>query len=128
MGKSKTAAVLLPTTAHILRLEYPPARKIINAGGVVALASDFNPNAFCMSMPFVMHLACVSMRISMNQALAASTINAAYSINREKTHGSLEVGKAGDFVVVDHANWEHLIYELADHPISAVFKGGEPVT
>jgi len=128
IAKSKTAAVILPTTAHILRLEYPPVKKMIEAGAVVALGSDFNPNAFCMSMPFVMHLACVSMRISMNQALAASTINSAYSINREKTHGSLEVGKAGDFVVVDHANWEHLIYELADHPIAAVYKGGNRVT
>jgi len=128
IARSKTVAVLLPTTAHILRLKYPPARKMIQAGGIVALGSDFNPNAFCMSMPFVMHLACVSMRLSMCEALAAATINAAYSINREKTHGSLEVGKCGDFLVVGHQNWEHLIYELADPPIVAIIKNGEHVT
>jgi len=127
IARSKTAAVLLPTTAHILRLEYPPARKIIQAGGIVALGSDFNPNAHCMSMPFVMHLACVSMRLSMAEALAAATINAAYSINREKTHGSLEVGKCGDFLVLFTPNWEHLIYELADPPIMAIIKDGNHV-
>jgi len=127
IARSKTAAVILPTTAHILRLEYPPARKIIQAGGIVALGSDFNPNAFCMSMPFVMHLACVSMKLSMAEALAAATINAAYSINREKTHGSLEVGKYADFLVLAHPNWEHLIYELADPPIMAIIKNGNHV-
>jgi len=127
IAKSETAAVILPTTAHILRLEYPPARKIIQAGGIVALGSDFNPNAFCMSMPFVMHLACVSMKLSMSEALAAATINAAYSINREKTHGSLEVGKYADFLVLAHPNWEHLIYELADPPIMAIIKKGNHV-
>ncbi len=50
MANSGTIGVLLPTTAYILRLEYPPARKMIEKGMAIALGSDFNPNAFCMSM------------------------------------------------------------------------------
>lgn len=66
----------------------------------VALGSDFNPNAYCLSMPIVMYLACTQMRLSMAEALVASTINAAYSINRGKTHGALSCGRFADIVVL----------------------------
>lgn len=65
MAENKIVAVLLPTTAYVLRLERPPARKMIDAGVPVALGSDFNPNAHCLSMPFVMNLACVTMKMTM---------------------------------------------------------------
>ncbi|XP_068163336.1 probable imidazolonepropionase [Antennarius striatus] len=115
MAKAKTAAVLLPTTAYILRLPQPRARDMLDAGVIVALGSDFNPNAYCCSMPIVMHLACVNMRMSMSEALAAATINAAYALGRSNTHGSLEVGKHGDLLVLNAARWEHLIYQLGGH-------------
>uniref|UniRef100_A0A8C7YMN6 Probable imidazolonepropionase n=1 Tax=Oryzias sinensis TaxID=183150 RepID=A0A8C7YMN6_9TELE len=115
MATAKTAAILLPTTAYILRLPQPRARDMLDAGVIVALGSDFNPNAFCCSMPIVMHLACVNMRMSMSEALAAATINAAYALGRAHTHGSLEVNKHGDLLVLNCCRWEHLIYQLGGH-------------
>ncbi|TNM91585.1 hypothetical protein fugu_019965 [Takifugu bimaculatus] len=115
MATAGTAAVLLPTTAYILRLPQPRARAMLDAGVIVALGSDFNPNAFCCSMPIVMHLACVNMRMTMSEALAAATINAAYALGRSDTHGSLEVGKHGDLLVLNNSRWEHLIYQLGGH-------------
>jgi imidazolonepropionase len=77
MADNNVFAVLLPTTAYVLRIAPPPARAMIAAGVPVALGSDFNPNAHCLTMPFVMNLACVTMRMTMNEALVAATINAA---------------------------------------------------
>uniref|UniRef100_A0A1A8JQ83 Probable imidazolonepropionase n=1 Tax=Nothobranchius kuhntae TaxID=321403 RepID=A0A1A8JQ83_NOTKU len=76
---------------------------------------DFNPNAYCCSMPIVMHLACVNMRMSMSEALAAATINAAFALGRSHTHGSLEVNKHGDLLILNATRWEHLIYQLGGH-------------
>eukprot|EP01097_Dermamoeba_algensis_P010143 TRINITY_DN7390_c0_g1_i1.p1 TRINITY_DN7390_c0_g1~~TRINITY_DN7390_c0_g1_i1.p1 ORF type:complete len:437 (-),score=87.41 TRINITY_DN7390_c0_g1_i1:58-1254(-) len=127
MAKRPTFAVLLPTTAYILRLVPPPARKMIEGNVPVALGSDYNPNAHCVSMPFVMNLACVNMRMSMNEALVAATINSAAALGISDSHGSIEVGKRGDFVLLSAPKWEHVIYQLVDPPISSVFKGGKPV-
>ncbi|XP_063045304.1 probable imidazolonepropionase [Engraulis encrasicolus] len=115
MATAKTAAVLLPTTAYILRLKQPRARDMLDAGVIVSLGSDFNPNAYCCSMPLVMHLACVNMRLSLTEALAAATINAAYALGAAHTHGSLETGKQADMLVINAPRWEHLIYQLGGH-------------
>lgn len=77
MAEKKVVGVLLPTTAYVLRIEPPPARKMIDNGVPIALGSDFNPNAHCMSMPMVMNLACILMRMTPQEALNAATINAA---------------------------------------------------
>lgn len=127
MAEKGTIATLLPTTAYILRIEPPPARALIEHKVPVALGSDFNPNAHCMSLPFVMHLACVNMKMTLNEALNACTINAAASIGRADDYGSLEVGKFADFLVLDTDAWEHLIYELVDPPITDVFKAGQSI-
>ena len=124
MAAVGTVAVLLPTTAYALRIEVPPARAMIEAGVAIALGTDFNPNAHCLSLPFVMNLACVTMRMTVNEALVAATLNAAASVNKSHSHGSLEVGKRGDFVILDSPVWEHVIYELVDPPIMKVFKNG----
>nr|ACO14849.1 Probable imidazolonepropionase [Caligus clemensi] len=126
MAASSTAAVILPTTAYMLRLKNPPVREMIEAGVIVALGSDFNPNAFCLSMSMVMHLACVDQRMSLEEAIVASTLNSAYSLNRSSTHGSLEPGKEADFLIVNAPKWEHLIYQFGGHSdiIEHVIKTG----
>lgn len=127
MAKNGTIAVIIPTTAYILRLPSPPVRKLIEAGIPIALGSDFNPNAFCLSMPMVMHLACILFKMSMEEALVASTLNAAASIGMSETHGSIEVGKKADFVLFDVPTWEHVIYQFGeyDHLIQVVIKNGQ---
>ena len=126
MSEAKSAAVILPTTAYQLRLTPPPVRKMIDENVIVALGSDFNPNAHCLSMPLVMNLACVLMKMSMEEALVSATINAAYSLGKENMHGSLEVGKKGDMLIIDQPRWEHLIYQLGGHVdvIKFVIKDG----
>lgn len=66
----------------------------------VALGSDFNPNAYCLAMPMVMHLACINMRMSMSEALVAATINSAYALGLGRTHGALTAGRYGDAIVI----------------------------
>jgi len=119
-----TAAVLLPTTAYLLHLKYPPARKFIENHVPVALGSDFNPNAHCMSLPLVMNMACVNMGMKLEEALVAATINSAYSLGVSDDYGSLEIGKVGDCVILDAPAWEHVIYQMVDPPISHVIKKG----
>jgi imidazolonepropionase len=95
-------------------------------GGVpVALGTDFNPNAHCMSMPTVMHMACVDMRLTMPEALSAATINAAASMGQADHYGSLQTGKWADILVVNAESWEHLIYQIP--PPIDVYKKGKRV-
>ncbi|RXG70222.1 putative imidazolonepropionase [Armadillidium vulgare] len=130
MSSSGSVAVLLPTTAFLLRLPQPPARRLIEAGIPVALGTDFNPNAHCLSMPIVMFLACVQMRMSLNEALVASTLNAAHSLRRANQVGSIEIGKWANIVIIDACRWEHLVYQLGSHSdiISHVIYRGKIVT
>ena len=127
MADHSIFGVLLPTTAYVLRIKPPPARALIDGGVPVALGSDFNPNAHCMSMPFVMNLACTMMRLTLNEALVAATLNAAASMNKSGDFGSIEVGKFGNVLVLDHSDWRHLIYEMVDPPLASVFVKGSEV-
>ena len=100
-------ATLLPSAAFFLKLgRFAPARMLIEQGAAVALATDLNPGGgFTTSMPFVMSLACFGMHLTLEEALIGATLNAAASIGREDTIGSLEVGKQFDaVVVVGHAH------------------------
>ncbi|XP_015915359.1 probable imidazolonepropionase [Parasteatoda tepidariorum] len=126
MAKSRTVAVVLPTTAYMLKLKPPPVKKMIEEGVPVALGSDFNPNAFCLSMPLVMHLACVLCGMSMDQALYAATINSAAALGKSHSHGSIEEGKVADFIIINASRWEHLIYQMGAHNslIDSVVKRG----
>merc|ERR1712037_979525 len=99
MASSGSVGVILPTTAYILRLKSPPVRDMINCGMVVALGTDFNP------------------KMTLNEALAAATINAAHSIGRGASHGSLQVGKVADMLVLGQQRWEHLVYQLGSRDV-----------
>ena len=129
IAKSSTIAVLLPTTAYILRLKRPPARQMLEEGVAVALGSDFNPNAYCMAMPVVMHLSCVLLNMSMEESLVASTLNAAAALKKSDKHGSLEAGKYADLLILNTERWEHLIYQFgeSDSVIETVVIHGEVV-
>uniref|UniRef100_A0A6A7FP25 Probable imidazolonepropionase n=2 Tax=Hirondellea gigas TaxID=1518452 RepID=A0A6A7FP25_9CRUS len=115
MRTGGTVAVLLPTTQMLLRLPAPPARDMIKQGVIVALGSDFNPNAFCLSMATVLHLACVLLRLSPAEALTAATLNAAHSVRRSHLHGALQPGMRADMLLIQAPRWEHLVYQLGEH-------------
>lgn len=127
MATAGVAAVVLPTTAHVLRLAPPPVRDMINAGVAVALGTDFNPNAHCLSMPLTMNLACVLMHMSLDEALIGATINAASSLGRAKECGSLEPGKRGDLVLLSAPAWQHIVYQMADPVVEMVAVKGRVV-
>jgi imidazolonepropionase len=103
MKHAGVVATLLPIAAFYLKLgRFAPARELIEGGVPVALGTDLNPGGgFSPSMPFAMALACFGMRMTMEEALVASTINAAYSIDRHDRVGSLEVGKQLDAIIVN---------------------------
>jgi imidazolonepropionase len=83
---------------------------MIDSGVPTAIATDFCPNAHCLSLPFAMSLACLNLKVTPSEALCGVTLNAAAAINRHKTIGSIEVGKQGDFVILDAPSWMHLVY------------------
>jgi imidazolonepropionase len=103
MKAAGVVATLLPIAAFYLKLgRFAPARELIEAGVPVALATDLNPGGgFSPSMPFAMALACFGMRMTFEEALVASTINAAYALDRHDRVGSLEAGKQLDAVILD---------------------------
>jgi imidazolonepropionase len=103
LADSNVVATLLPSAAFFLKLgRYAPARMLIEHGVAVALASDINPGGgFTTSMPFVMTLACFGMNLTLEEALIGATLNAAASLDRADTIGSLEPGKQFDAVIVN---------------------------
>src|SRR3990167_7324613 len=91
---------LLPSTAFFLGLKYPPARKMIDAGLPVALASDYNPGSSPSgNMCLVLSLACIKMKMLPEEAINAATLNGAYALGMEKTHGSISKGKMGSVII-----------------------------
>src|SRR5205823_12256589 len=101
LAKSGTVATLLPGANYFLGLmEYPDARRLIDAGVPVALATDYNPGTSpTPSMPFVLSLACTHMKMTPAEAIAAATINAACALRLQDRKGSLEAGKDADLAV-----------------------------
>lgn len=124
-----TTAVLLPGTVQSLGVKaIPPARAMIDAGCIVALATDFNPGtSYVISMPTCIAIACTLMRMTAAEAIAASTLNAAWSLGRADRLGSIEPGKQADLVILDRPSHLFLPYELGESPISMVVKRGEVV-
>ncbi|MCY8234230.1 imidazolonepropionase [Priestia endophytica] len=128
MAKAGTIACLLPATALYLREEAAAGRKMIDAGVPVAISTDCNPGSSpTTSMPLVMNLACISMRLTPAEALTAATYNAACAINRQEKVGSLEVGKQADIVLWDVKNYQELQYLFGVNHVKAVWKKGVKV-
>jgi imidazolonepropionase len=128
LGRGDVAAVLLPVAALFLGRPMPPARALVDAGAVVALATDFNPgSAFCESLPIVMSLACTQLGLSPAEALSACTVNAAYVLGRADRLGRLEPGYVADVVLIDAADWRYLPYHLGGEDVAVVVKEGRVV-
>ncbi len=126
LAKAQIVAVLLPATAFVLmEKEYAPARKLIDAGVPIALATDFNPNCMTESMQLVMTLACLNMRMTPAEAISAATINAAHAINRTHIVGSLEPNKQADILVVDAPNHAYIPYHFGVNLVNTVIKSGK---
>jgi imidazolonepropionase len=126
LAASDVAAVLLPVAALFLGRPMPPARDLVDAGAIVALATDFNPgSAYCESLPLVCALACTQLRLSPAEALAASTVNAAHVLGRAGSLGRLAPGYAADVVLVEAPDWRHLAYHLGGDVVALVVKDAE---
>lgn len=122
------AAVCLPAAALFLGRPMPPARALVDAGAIVALATDFNPgSAFCESLPLACALACTQLRLSPSEALAACTVNAAWVLGRAGRVGRLAPGHAADLVLLDAPDWRYLAYHLGTDHVACVVKDGEIV-
>jgi imidazolonepropionase len=126
LAASEVTAVLLPASALFLGRPMPPARKLVDEGAAVALATDFNPgSAFCESLPLVCSLACTQMTISPAEALSACTVNAAHVLGRADRIGRLAPGLDADVVLLDAPDWRHVAYHLGGDLVAAVIRKGE---
>lgn len=127
MLEGRVIAVLLPGTVFMLGLkERPPARKFIEHGIPVALATDHNPGTCTMeSMQTIVGLATLLFQMSPAEALVASTINAAYAIGRGDRIGSLEAGKLADILIFDAPNYKYLVYYFTTNCLKYVLKRGK---
>ncbi|MBA2536607.1 MAG: imidazolonepropionase [Actinobacteria bacterium] len=125
LASSDVTAVFLPVAALFLGCPMPPARALIAAGAIVALATDFNPgSAFCESLPVTCNLACTQLGMSPAEALVACTVNAAHVLGRADRLGRLAPGFAADIVLLDAPDWRYLAYHLGGDHVAAVVKDG----
>ncbi|MDQ7794972.1 MAG: imidazolonepropionase [bacterium] len=129
LASSPTVAVLLPGTAFFLRAGYAPARRLLDRGAAVALATDLNPGSSpLIDLRLVMGLACLQMGLTPAEALAAVTVNAAHAVGLGDRAGSLGPGRTADLVVWRCPDYTHLPYFLGSDLVEAVYKGGRRVS
>lgn len=125
MAESGTVATLLPLTAFALKEEFAPARKFIDAGCTVALATDLNPGScFSGSIPLTIALACIYMKMSVEETLTALTLNGAAAIDRADRIGSIEAGKQGDVVILHFDTLDALPYYVGMNCVDVTIKNG----
>jgi imidazolonepropionase len=128
LKKNGVVATLLPNTAFCLNKPFAPARKIIESGCGVALASDFNPGScFSNSVPLMLALAVIHMKMTLNETLTAITLNGAAALGLEKEIGSIEPGKKADINLLSYPSYEFLIYHTGSNVVEKVIKKGELV-
>jgi imidazolonepropionase len=125
LAKSDVAAVLLPASALFLGRPMPRGRALVDAGAIVALATDFNPgSAFCESLPLVCSLAATQLELSPAEALAACTVNAAHVLARSDRKGRLAPGYDADIVLIEAPDWRYLAYHLGANLVAGVVLQG----
>lgn len=125
MADTGVVATLLPLTAFALKEPYARGREMIDASCAVALATDLNPGScFSGSIPLTIALACIYMKLSVEETITALTLNGAAALHRADRIGSIEVGKQGDFVVLNSANYHILPYYIGMNSVIMTIKGG----
>lgn len=126
LAKSETVAMLLPGTAWFLKMPYAPARKLIDSGATVALATDFNPGSCTLDQfSFILMLAALYMKMTPDEILSAVTVNAAKALGREIETGKIAPGYRADLVLWNSPSWEHLIYHPTLNHAGKVFASGK---
>jgi imidazolonepropionase len=126
LAASNTVANLLPATSFFLMSDrYAPARRLIDAGAIVSLSTDCNPGtSMTESMPMVMQLATLQMKMTVEESLTAATLNGAYSLRLSQEIGSIEAGKRADLVLLDAPNYLHLVYHFGVNLVRHVLRDG----
>lgn len=128
MADKKVISTLLPATAFGLKEEYAPARKMIDGGAAVAIASDFNPGScFTNSIPLLVALGCIYMNMSIEEVITALTINGAAALDRADTVGSIEAGKTADIIFLKFPSINFMPYHTAVNLVETVIKDGKTV-
>jgi len=129
LARAEVQPVLLPASVYALGLaKYPDARAMIAAGLAVVVATDFNPGSSpTPSLPMAMSLACTQMRMTSVEAILASTVNAAYSLDLGDRIGSLEVGKRADFLLLPVEDVREVAYWFGVELVTEVWKAGQCV-
>jgi len=125
LAEKNVAAVTLPTTSFYSDKPYANARKMVQSGVAVAVATDFNPGSSPgLNMQFAMNLACLKYKLSPSEVLTAVTLNGAAALGRADKCGSIEVGKQADLVVWNAPDLEYIFYRYGSNLVDTVIKGG----
>jgi imidazolonepropionase len=126
MSEHKTIGVMLPGTPFNLMMnEYAPARKMIDQGIPIALATDLNPNCWTENMQFIIQLGCLKMNMTPAESICAATYNAACAINKQESIGSLEIGKKADMLILNCENYKFIPYHFGVNHVKTVIKNGK---
>ncbi len=127
LKNTKTMPVALPSCSYFLSIPYTPARKMIDAGLPLALASDYNPGSTPSgNMNFVVSTACIKMKMTPEEAINAATLNGAYAMGLEKTHGSICKGKKANFIITEKIpSYNFIPYSFGNHKIAQVYIDGK---
>ena len=125
LASTEIVSVLLPGVSFFLGYGYAPARKLIENNGIVALSTDFNPgSSHIANLNLIMTLACLKMKMTVEETIAAVTINAAKALKMEKEVGSIEAGKKADFAVFDTGDYADLVYSTGKNLNCLTIKNG----
>ncbi|MFM7338856.1 MAG: imidazolonepropionase [Bacteroidota bacterium] len=128
MKQAGTIATLLPGTAYTLKLQYAPARTMIEQGLIVALATDCNPGScYTPNMQLILSLACTNMGMSIEEAITASTLHGALALCAEDICGSIEVNKSADFIIVDTHSYPDIVYHFGVNHVQETWAMGKRV-
>jgi imidazolonepropionase len=128
ISNTDTAAVLLPGVSFFLDYQFAPARKLIDSDIIVGLATDYNPGTSNISsVSFIMSLAAIKMKMTIEETISAFTINSAKALSVNNSSGSLEIGKKADFAVFNTNDYSEIIYNIGTNLNSMTIKNGKVI-